>query len=119
MNYFYEDCDFRLIEGDLYVLPNKIDFNDFHYYAYAYIKESEDKHVKLLVRLLGGDEYGDRIYTDSYYYKKLESTDHYFSKSYGKNNRFPDKFNKQVDTIIEEFNKLDGGENFNPLKRIF
>lgn len=115
-----EDCRFKYIDGVLYALPIKCkvgEDNSFHEYAYIYSKENEDKHVRLIVRLLGGDRFGNRIFTEANYYKKLESFNKYLNKNYGKDDRFPEKFRKQVETVIEEFNKLDGINDFNPIAK--
>lgn len=112
------ECKYRYIDNTLYALPIKCstDKDDtFHEYAYVYSKESEDKHVRLIVRLLGGDRFGNRIFTEANYYKKAESSYKYLNKNYGKDDHFPEKFRKQVETVIEEFNKLEGVNNFNPL----
>lgn len=111
---------FKLIDGDLYELPTQLRLDkdgSFHHWAYVYVKLDENKHVRLCIRLLGKDYHGNRIFTESSYFKKIESNDSYYGKDYGKNNRFPEIFTKQVHTIIDEFNKLDGVENFNPLKK--
>lgn len=119
MNGLGEECKFKYVDAVLYALPIKCqrdEDNSFHEYAYIYSKENEDKHVRLIVRLLGGDKFGDRIFTEANYYKKVESFNKYLNKNYGRDNRFPEKFRKQVETVIEEFNKLDGVNGFNPIK---
>lgn len=113
------ECKYRYMDNTLYALPIECSTdkdNTFHEYAYVYSKESEDKHVRLIVRLLGGDRFGNRIFTEANYYKKAESSYKYLNKNYGKDDHFPEKFRKQVETVIEEFNKLDGVNDFNPLK---
>ena len=120
MKGYGEDKYLKLINDELYVLPKEFKLdkdNSFHHWAYAYIKVAEDKHVVLTVRMLGGDRFGNRIFTESVYYKKPESNSAYYSKDYGKNNRFPEIFAIQVHNIIKEFNKLEGVENFNPLEK--
>lgn len=115
-----EEYTFKYANNVLYALPIKYvedEDGSFHEYVYAYSKENENKHMRLLVRLLGGDRFGDRIFTEVNYYKKLESNYKYLNKDYGKDDRFPEKFRNQVDTIINEFNKLDGVNDFNPLKK--
>lgn|GEM_PF-5810293 len=114
-----EDCKFKYVDDILYALPIECSVdkdNSFHEYAYVYSKENENKHVRLIVRLLGGDKFGDRIFTEANYYKKVESYNKYLNKNYGKDDRFPEKFRKQVETVIKEFNKLDGINDFNPIK---
>jgi len=113
-----EDYKYKFSDNVLYALPTKYvedEDGSFHEYIYAYSKENENKHVRLLVRLLGGDKFGDRIFTEANYYKKLESNNKYLNKNYGKDDSFPEKFRKQVETIIAEYNKLDGVNDFNPL----
>lgn len=119
MNCFGEGFEYKLIDDNLYVLPDKYKEdkdNSFNQWGYAYIKESDNKHTLLTVSMLGKDEYRDRIFTEASYYKKVESHFSYLNKDYGKNNRFPEKFRKQVETIIREFNKLEGVNDFNPIK---
>lgn len=119
MNGLGEDCKFKYIDSVLYALPIKCSIdkdNSFHEYAYVYSKENDNKHVRLIVRLLGGDKFGNRIFTEANYYKKVESFNKYLNKNYGKDDRFPEKFRKQVETVIVEFNKLDGVNDFNPFK---
>lgn len=116
-----DNYTYKYIDDTLYALPtvcSKDNDNTFHEYVYAYIKENDNKHVRFLVRLLGGDRFGDRIFTEANYYKKIESNYKYLNKNYGKDNRFPEKFRKQVETIIDEFKKLDGVNDFNPLKGV-
>lgn len=120
MSGFREGKVYKVIDGELYSIPQQYKEDkdgSFHMWAYAYVKLAEDKHVRITVSMLGRDSYGDRIFTESQYYKKIESDFHYYSKDYGKNNRFPDTFKKQVLTIIDEFNKLEGVNEFNPLKK--
>lgn len=119
MNGFGEEYQYKLIDSDLYVIPTNYKEDkdgSFHQWAYAYIKENENKHTRLTVRVLGNDKYGDRIFTEAEFYKKVESDFRYSSKNYGKNDRFPEKFRKQVETIIAEYRKLDGVKDFNPFK---
>lgn len=121
MNGFGEEFEYKLIDDDLYIIPaNYKEDKDgsFHQWAFVYIKEREDKHTRLTVSMLGKDKYGDRLFTEAEYYKKVESYFRYLSKNYGKNDRFPEKFRKQVETIITEYNKLDGVKDFNPLKGV-
>jgi len=120
MNGFGEEYQYKFIDGDLYVIPTKYKEDkdgSFHQWAHVYIKENENKHTRLTVSVLGKDKYGDRIFTEAEYFKKVESFFRYLSKNYGKNDRFPEKFRKQVETIIAEYNKLDGVIDFNPLKK--
>lgn len=120
MNCLDDNYRYKYIENALYALPTKCTKDEdksFHEYAYVYLKENDNKHIRFLVRLLGGDRFGDRIFTEANYYKKLESNYKYLNKSYGKDDRFPEKFRKQVDTIISEFNKLDGVNDFDPIKK--
>ncbi|KOS61548.1 hypothetical protein FJQ98_16025 [Lysinibacillus agricola] len=115
-----DDYEFKHVDNTLYALPSKCSKDEdgsFHEYVYAYIKENDNKHVRFLVRLLGGDRFGDRIFTEANYYKKIESNYKYLNKNYGKDDRFPEKFRKQVETIINEFNKLDGVNDFNPITK--
>lgn len=119
MNGFGEEYQYKFIDNDLYVIPTNYKEDkdgSFHQWVWVYIKEREDKHVRLTVSVLGKDKFGDRIFTEAEFYKKLESDFRYSSKNYGKNNRFPEKFRKQVETIIAEYKKLNGVEEFNPLK---
>ncbi|MGE7840645.1 hypothetical protein ACQKNX_07630 [Lysinibacillus sp. NPDC093712] len=119
MNGLGEDCKFKYVDNVLYALPIKCSIdkdNSFHEYAYVYSKENENKHTRLIVRLLGGDKFGNRIFTEANYYKKVESYNKYLNKNYGRDDRFPEKFKKQVETVIEEFNKLDGVNDFSPIK---
>ncbi|UUV25961.1 MULTISPECIES: hypothetical protein [Lysinibacillus] len=118
MNGLGEEYQYKLIDSDLYVIPTNYKEDkdgSFHQWAYAYIKENENKHTRLTVSVLGNDKYGDRIFTEAEFHKKVESDFRYSSKNYGKNDRFPEKFRKQVEIIIAEYNKLDGVNNFNPL----
>lgn len=120
MNGLGEDKFFKIIDGDLYALPKQFkrkEDGSFHTWAYVYIKTDENKHIRLVVRMLGGDTYGNRIFTESIYFKKPESFQHYYSKDYGKDNRVPVAFKEHAHNIIKEFNKLDGVENFNPLEK--
>lgn len=120
MNGFGEEYEYKLIDDDLYVFPatyKEGKDGSFHQWAFVYIKEREDKHTRLTVSMLGKDKYGDRIFTEAEYFKKVESDFRYLSKNYGKNDRFPEKFRRQVKTIISEYNKLDGVDDFNPLEK--
>lgn len=121
MNGFSEEFTFKLIDDDLYLIPTSYKEDkdgSFHQHAFVYIKENENKHTRLTVSMLGKDKYGNRIFTEGEYFKKVESDFRYLSKSYGKNDRFPEKFRKQVETIINEYNKLDGVNAFNPIKGV-
>jgi len=121
MNCFGDGYQYKLIEGDLYLIPTNYKEDkdgSFHQWAYVYIKENDNKHIRLTVSVLGKDKYGDRIFTEAEFYKKVESDFRYSSKNYGKNNRFPEKFRKQVETVISEYSKLDGVTDFNPLKGV-
>ena len=120
MNNLSDNTELKIINGELYSLPTEFKEDkdgSFHIRSYAYIKLDENKHVRLTVSMLGNDRFGDRIFTNSYYFKKIESFNSYYSKDYGKNNRFPDTFKEYVDVIIDEFNKLDGVEGFNPIDK--
>lgn len=119
MNGFSEEFEFKLIDNVLYLIPSRYKESkdgSFNQWGFVYIKEREDKHTRLTVSMLGKDKYGDRIFTEAEYFKKVESDFRYLSKNYGKNDRFPEKFRKQVETIISEYNKLDGVNDFTPLK---
>lgn len=119
MNGFSEEFEFKLIDNDLYLIPSRYKESkdgSFNQWAFVYIKERADKHTRLTVSMLGKDKYGDRIFTEAEYFKKVESDFRYLSKNYGKNDRFPEKFRKQVETIIAEYNKLDGVNDFTPIK---
>ena len=116
MNNFGDEKKVCIVDNSVMVVPKTINFDkdgSFHVYMYVYLKLEEDKHVKICVRLLGNDSYGDRIYVSSYYYKKLGSFSSYYSKDYGKNT-FPSTFKESVHKVVNRFRQSDTFENFNP-----
>lgn len=103
------------VKGTLLHMPKKINFDkdgSFHIFCYAYVKLAEDKHVRVGVRALGNDVYGDRIFVDSYYYKSPSAYSSYYSNSYG--HQPPLAFKQAVKLIISEIRKYPSFENFNP-----
>lgn len=88
----------------------------FHVDSYAFVP-NKSGYISFCVRMLGKDRHGDRIWTNSTYYKTHSQWSSYYSKDYGKNQRYPDKFKEYVDFILEEFNKLEEvNGNFKPFK---
>lgn len=107
-NKYSKDESYVIKKGDVqYILPYYIEDKDgsFHLYANVYIPY-EKGYIDLTVRLLGKDKYGNRIYSSSCYYKTNLDWTYYYSKDYGKNNSFPDKFKEHVKVILDEFNNL-------------
>lgn len=105
-----------IVDNSVMVIPHEVKFDkdgSFHVYMYVYLKLEEDKHVKVCVRLLGNDAYGDRIYVSAYYYKKLGSFSSYYSKDYAKNS-MPSTYKDSVHKVVNRFRQFEGFENFNP-----
>ena len=107
-NKYSKEDSYVIQEGDIqYVLPHYIEDKDgsFHLFANVYIP-NENGYINLTVCLLGRDKLKNRIYTSSCYYKTNLDWTYYYSKSYGKNYRFPSKFKEYVKFVLDEFNKL-------------
>jgi len=116
MNNHGEGKKVCIVDNYVMVVPKTIKFDkdgSFHVHMYVYLKLAEDKHVKVCVRLLGNDVYGDRIYVSAYYYKKLGSFSSYYSKSYTKNS-MPNTYRECVHKVVNRFRQFDTFENFNP-----
>lgn len=58
----------------------------FHLHHYVWIPQAENKFVKLCVRTLGGDIYGERYYLSATYYKHPVDDYSYMEKGINTNN---------------------------------
>lgn len=77
----YNRLNFHAHEGILYLIERKKKFTkdehphlsifsdtEFHWFSYAWIPNG-NKFSKLCVRMIGGDAYGDRVFTSAQHYK--------------------------------------------------
>ena len=80
--------------------------NEYNVDSYAYIKNGDGLIVLNVHTLKSNDSYGERMFTNSAYYRSRDlsgwGNNSYYSKSYGKGHRYPDKFKKHVDFIINK-----------------
>lgn len=62
---------FEVKDGCLYLIRNfGLDSDgSYHLHNYVWIPQSENKYARLLVRILGNDQYGDRYFLEVNYYK--------------------------------------------------
>lgn len=96
-----------LILGDTYFLapPTKKgrDLDDsFNYHYMAFIPEKE-KVVVITFRVLGGDSYGDRVFSYSSYYRYGELSDYYNKRGGIKvNGKYGEALEKVVELVKED-----------------
>lgn len=107
-NFFYE-CDYEKYEFDdvIYVIAKNTSafatLENYNTDSYAYIKNG-DGLISLNVHALKSDDmYGERFFTNSSYYRTRDLSNWhngaYYSKSYGKGHRYPNKFKEHVEFI--------------------
>ncbi|MFE4571382.1 hypothetical protein [Paenibacillus chitinolyticus] len=82
------------------------------WHHYAWVPQRKDKFVRLLVRTLGGDRFGDRFFTETSYYKHPADPYPYMTKHVYVDNR---TYRPHVKFIINkiglEFDKTSGKAN--------
>lgn len=99
--------DFHVVEP----MNGRDEDNSFHYHYHAFIPEV-DKVIVLTFRLLGGDSYGDRIFTSRSYYRYGEHAS-YTHKTGGITPK--GKFAGVLTEIVERF-KVEKEPGFDPKK---
>lgn len=85
----------------------------FHTYNYVWIDEG-NKHVKLLVRTLGFDKYGDRYYLETRYYKDKRDDYPYLKKGIDPHNQ---KYKKYINKVLEYIRQFEGFESFHEVAK--
>lgn len=56
------------------------DDGSYSWYHFAWIKHNENKFTKLVLKTMGGDAYGERLYADTYHYRHPADYAHYNSR---------------------------------------
>jgi hypothetical protein len=111
LNYEENKYDFKYIDNVLYV-TNKNKYNkdgSFHFWTYVWFKNG-NKYTKATVSILGGDNYGDRIYCGTDHYKDKRD-----SYPYSNRNRVDctrGLYKEYVNKVIQLVRQEEGFENF-------
>ncbi|MFI2856898.1 hypothetical protein ACH6EH_07130 [Paenibacillus sp. JSM ZJ436] len=73
---------FEVKDSCLYIFDKMKTDKDgsFHIWCHVWIPQQENKYVDLLVRILGGDMYGERYFLEASYYKHPSDTFSYLNK---------------------------------------
>jgi hypothetical protein len=117
LNSFKDRNSILEFDGSQYVIPNHEEDKDgsFNYHVFVFIQE-DDKLVRLCVRALGKDVYGDRIYPEADYFNYSDSRMNWSYHSVNRVSR-KGKYEKHINKVIELIRELKYPD-FDPLKEL-
>jgi hypothetical protein len=109
MNVGTDNTDWFVENGVIYgIRRNGWDKDgSFHFHSYVWFKD-QNKYVRLTIRTLGADRFGDRIFVDADYFKTENDSYSYLTKRVNSTGKYKEYINK----VIFKLREKEGLENF-------
>jgi hypothetical protein len=109
MNIGIDGRDWFVDNGSIYAIEKNGWDKDgsFHFYSYVWFKDG-GKYVRLTIRALGADRFGDRLFVEANYYKTENDSYSYLTKYVNPEGKYKEYINK----IIFKLREKEGIENF-------
>jgi hypothetical protein len=109
MNIGMDGREWFVDNGSIYAIGKKgwDDDGSFHFHCYVWLKDG-DKYVRLTIRALGADRFGDRLFVEANFYKTENDSYSYLTKHVNPKGKYKEYINETIFKLREK----EGLENF-------